>query len=818
MFGSARSLVRPRPRAVRLIVVAILTVCWSGPLLLGAEVATVFFDDKLQEIDATISLAISDGHCPGGVLWLERNGAAYHKAFGSRAIEPARESMSEDTLFDAASLTKVVATTPSIMKLIEEGKLDLAAPVSRFIPEFTGGGKETVTLRHLLTHTSGLRPGLPLAEPWTGVARAIELACAETLTTPPGTAFRYSDINFILLGEIVHRVSGQTLDVFSRDEVFRPLKMNDTQFLPPATLRPRIAPTERLQTPTNGSSKTSASTAAEVSMPEVLRGVVHDPTSRRMGGVAGHAGLFTTAADLARYSRMMLARGELEGIRLFKPETVALMTSVQTAESVPARRGLGWDIDSAYAGPRGEWLPIGSYGHTGWTGGSLWIDPFSQTFIIFLSNRNHPTEAGNVLPLRRTIGTLTAEAVRGFNFLHVPGALPAKPASAVSSRTVSRESIRRNVLCGIDVLARDKFKALRGLKIGLVTNQTGVDRRRRATIDLLQKADGVQLVSLFSPEHGIRGVLDEKVGDSRDEQTGLPIYSLYAGEKRAPGAEQLAEIDALVFDIQDVGCRFYTYISTLGECIVAAANAGKKIVVLDRPNPITGVRVEGPMLAAPRSFTAWHELPLRHGMTVGELAKLFAAERAPTANLEVIACDGWKREMWFDETAVPWTNPSPNMRSLQAALLYPGVGLLEFCNVSVGRGTDRPFEIFGAPYIDDAKLATAIAAANLPGLRVIPVRFTPNASVFKGQECKGVQFIVTDRQSFAPVDLGIVLATTLHAFYPRELKIEKLSRLLAEPATLDAIRAGKSLPEIKALWAPARERFATLRDRCLLYR
>jgi uncharacterized protein YbbC (DUF1343 family) len=224
------------------------------------------------------------------------------------------------------------------------------------------------------------------------------------------------------------------------------------------------------------------------------------------------------------------------------------------------------------------------------------------------------------------------------------------------------------------------------------------------------------------------------------------------------------------------------------------------------------------MLAAPRSFTAWHELPLRHGMTVGELAKLFAAERAPTANLEVIACDGWKREMWFDETAVPWTNPSPNMRSLQAALLYPGVGLLEFCNESVGRGTDRPFEIFGAPYIDDAKFATAIAAANLPGLRVIPVRFTPNASVFKGQECKGVQFIVTDRQSFAPVDLGIVLATTLHAFYPRELKIEKLSRLLAEPATLDAIRAGKSLPEIKALWAPARERFATLRDRCLLYR
>jgi uncharacterized protein YbbC (DUF1343 family)/CubicO group peptidase (beta-lactamase class C family) len=806
------SFLRQRPHRSRLVVLSIIGCCFLATAQAG-ELADTFFEDKLKEIDATVSLAISDGHCPGGVLWLERNGAAYHKAFGSRAIEPAREPMSEDTLFDAASLTKVVATTPAIMKLIEAGKLDLAVPVSRYIPDFTGGGKEAVTIRHLMTHTSGLRPGLPLATPWDGGARAIELACAETLTTPPGSTFRYSDINFILLGEVVHRVSGQTLDLFCRQEIFGPLKMNDTQFLPPASLRARIAPTERLKASTNG---TNGGSAANATAPEILRGVVHDPTSRRMGGVAGHAGLFTTAADLARYSRMMLGRGELEGVRLFKPETVALMTSVQTADSVPARRGLGWDIDSAYAGPRGEWLPIGSYGHTGWTGGSLWIDPFSQTFIIFLSNRNHPTEAGNVIPLRRTIGTLTAEAVRGFNYLHVPGALAAKPQSAVGSRSASRESANRNVLCGVDVLARDKFAALRGLKIGLVTNQTGVDRRRRATIDLLQKADGVQLVALFSPEHGIRGVLDEKVGDSRDEQSGLPIYSLY-GEKRAPTPEQLAQLDALVFDIQDVGCRFYTYISTLGECIVAAAQAGKKIIVLDRPNPITGVRVEGPMLKAQRSFTAWHELPLRHGMTVGELARLFVMERAPTADLKVIACEGWERAMWFDETSVPWTNPSPNMRSLQAALLYPGVGLLEFCNVSVGRGTDRPFEIFGAPYIDDARLAAAIAKANLPGLRVIPVRFTPNASVFKGQECKGVQFILTDRQSFAPVDLGIVLATTLNALYPRDLKIEKLARLLADPATLEAIRAGKSLTEIKALWAADRERFATLRERCLLY-
>ena len=374
-----------------------------------------------------------------------------------------------------------------------------------------------------------------------------------------------------------------------------------------------------------------------------------------------------------------------------------------------------------------------------------------------------------------------------------------------------------DVLDGIDVLRRDGFAALRGMKIGLVTNQTGIDRQRRTTIDLLHDAPGVELVALFSPEHGIRGVADEKVADSRDARTGLPIHSLY-GETRAPSAEQLAGLDALVFDIQDIGCRFYTFISTLGECLTAAESAGKKFIVLDRPNPITGTRVEGPMLSGPRSFTAWHELPVRHGMTVGELAKLFAAERAPKADLTVIACEGWTRGMWFDATAQPWVDPSPNMRSLTAAVLYPGVGLLEFCNVSVGRGTDRPFEIFGAPYIDDRALAVAINATSLPGLAVVPVRFTPRASVFAGKECGGVQFIVTDREVFRPLDLGIVLATALQRLYPGDLKIERLAKLLAHPPTLEAIRADETLAKVKALWAVERAAFDARREAFLLYR
>lgn len=315
--------------------------------------------------------------------------------------------MSEDTIFDAASLTKVMAATPAIMKLIEQGKVELDAPVSRYLPEFAAHGKEAVTVRHLLTHTSGLPPGLPPNPPWSGRDEALTLAEESHLAEAPGSAFRYSDINFILLGEIVRKVSGRGLNEFCADEIYRPLSMKDTGFLPVESLRLRIAPTERAEDGT------------------FLRGIVHDPTARRMGGVAGHAGLFTTASDVAKFARMMLGRGTADGIRIFESSTVNLMTTVQTPPGVNDRRGLGWDIDSPYAGPRGERFLIGSYGHTGWTGGALWIDPFSGTFMIFLTNRNHPDGKGNVVGLWSQLGTLSAEAVPDFDFEHVSGALPA---------------------------------------------------------------------------------------------------------------------------------------------------------------------------------------------------------------------------------------------------------------------------------------------------------------------------------------------------------------------------------------------------------
>jgi uncharacterized protein YbbC (DUF1343 family)/CubicO group peptidase (beta-lactamase class C family) len=685
------------------------------------------------------------------------------------------------------------------MLLVERGRVNLDSPVQWYIQEFTGGGKEKITVRQLMTHTSGFRGDIETKSDWHGRSTAIQKACEEKLESDPGTAFKYSDINFFVLGEIVQRVSHMPLEDFVTREIYRPLKMKDTGYLPPKSKMNRIAPTEVVQG-------------------KPYRGVVHDPTARHMGGVAGHAGLFFTASDLARYARMLLNEGTLDGVRIFKPETVRLMTSVQTPPSLNVRRGLGWDIDSGYSGPRGALFPLGSYGHTGWTGTSLWIDPFSRSFVIFLSNRNHPDESGNVSRVRHTLGTLAAEAIADFDFSNVPGALAARPSTR---ENVSEFKTRQNkapgahTLDGIDVLAKENFRPLKGLRIALVTNHTGHDRDRNPTIDLLKNAPGVDLKALFSPEHGIRGAKDENVEDSTDEKTGLPVYSLY-GKRRKPTAEQLQDIDALVFDIQDIGCRFYTYTSTLGLTIEAAGELGKKYFVLDRANPINGVQVQGPIMSGKSSFVGFHTVPLRYGMTIGELAQMFNAERHSKADLTVIQLQNWKRTAWFDETGLPWTDPSPNMRNLTEAILYPGIGLLESA-LSVGRGTDTPFEVVGAPFINDLKFAEELNSAGLPGVRFVPIRFTPIASVFKNKACGGVYIVLTDRDHCDVVDIGIQMAIILRHDYPEQFELDKIKHLLLDEPTLEAIKKGDALQAIHQSWAPAQKNFEQRRAKFLLY-
>jgi uncharacterized protein YbbC (DUF1343 family)/CubicO group peptidase (beta-lactamase class C family) len=741
-----------------------------------------FLPEKLAAIDSLIQDSIACHWIPGGSLWVEHRDQKYSKTYGARSLAPAIESATDDTIYDLASLTKVVATTPSIMLLAQRGKIDVEKPVAAYLPLFSGDGREKILVRHLLTHTSGLKPGIPLTTDWSGYDEGISLALAEKPVTPPGGIFTYSDVNFILLGEIVRRVDGRKLDQFATEEIFTPLGMRDTRFHPDAPLRGRIAPTEKMGE-------------------TFLRGVVHDPTARRMGGVAGHAGVFSTTADLARFARCMLGRGTLENVTLFKPETVDLMTRVQTPEEMKARRGFGWDIDTAYSRPRGKRFPRGSYGHTGFTGTWLWIDPGSRTFLIFLSNRVHPDGKGNVLETQVALGNLVAESLADTGTLQFPGGLP---------------QWKKHVLAGVDVLKKRDFEPFRGRKIGLITNHTGRDRDGNSTIDVLRGAAGLQLKALFSPEHGIRGERDESVADGKDARTGLPIYSLY-GKTRVPTDAQLEDIDTLVFDIQDIGARFYTYIATMGNCMEAAGKHGIRFVVLDRPNPINGTCVEGPIYTGEPIFTAYHALPVRHGMTAGELAKMFREERGWNLDLLVVPMEGWERSFYFDDTDLPWTPTSPNMRTLTAALLYPGIGLLETSKLSVGRGTETPFEWIGAPYIHSEELARALNQRGIFSARFSPVEFTPSSSIYSNQVCHGVRIELLMRERCNAVELGLVIASELHHLYPNDFSLDKFNTHLKFETAVEAVRRHAATDQFRALWIEELRKFQTRRAKFLIY-
>lgn len=778
--------------------------------------------EALARMDSVINDDIAKHRLPGAAVLVGRNGhVIWQKSYGSRAVEPSKEAMTADTIFDVASLTKVVATATSIMILVERGKVRLNDPVSVYIPELKDEGRDGITIEQLLIHRSGYAPDFDLRERWTGYDEAIKRLIKEPLRNPPATRFVYSDIGFIALGEVVKRVSGMPLDQFAKQNIFAPLGMNDTGFRPAASLRARIAPTEKRRGQLSYLGDTAVDIGAEGDV--WLRGQVHDPTSYRMGGVAGHAGLFSTAKDLATYCQMILNGGQLNGVRVLSALSVAEMTRPRLVSATGATRGLGWDINSSYSSNRGELFPLGSFGHTGFTGTSIWIDPASQMFVVFLSNRVHPDGKGDVGRLRGRVASIVAGAITDTSV-----AQHAREQSAnyyaETIRALQQFAPRNEgtgtsvkVLTGIDVLERDNFKPLAGMRVGLVTNHTGRNREGRQTIDVLNKAPGVKLVALFSPEHGIRGVADENISDSKDEATGLPIYSLY-GETRRPKPEQLKDLDALVYDIQDIGARFYTYISTLGYVLEEAAKAKLPVFVLDRPNPIGGVDVEGPVADSDKlSFISYHTIPTRHGLTVGELAQLFNRQRNIGADVRVIKMEGWRRAMWFDETNLTWINPSPNMRSLTEATLYPGVGLLETTNVSVGRGTDTPFETVGAPWIQGDKLADYLNQRGIPGVRFVPLRFTPKASVFKDVQCGGVNIIITDRVAFRPLLTGIEMALALRTMYPNDWKIDSYLRLLVNADTLERIKRGESAREIVASWNPGLQEFRRARAEILLY-
>ncbi len=794
---------------------------------------------QLFNIDTIVEAEIAKKQLPGAVVLVGRQGKiVWRKAYGNRALEPQVEAMTTDTIFDLASLTKIVATATSVMILVERGLIRLGDPVSRYIPEFAENGKRGITVEHLLVHRSGLIADNDIRDYEQGPEKAMENIWKLAPLNEVGSKMIYSDVNFIVLAELVKRVSGKPIDQFALENIYQPLGMKDTGYKPlerlSGTAKPRIAPTEQRGGAEQNRSREGAAKEADVVAKEAehwMRGEVHDPRSYLLGGVAGHAGLFSTADDLAIYCQMILNGGEYQGRRILSPMGIARMTEPRPSAgngSDGNSRGLGWDVYSGFSANRGDLFPIGSFGHTGFTGTGLWLDPSSQTFVVFLSNRVHPKldskKPADVSSLRGRVASVVASSIvaapLGDRTTVRRTEVSAIPQNASSPRPVVSSSSQ--TMNGIDVLKRDGFALLKGKRVGLITNHTGRDLDGNPTIDVLFKAPDVKLVALFSPEHGIRGALDqEKITNSTDEKTGLPVFSLY-GETRKPTAEMLKDIDVLVFDIQDIGARFYTYVSTMGLAMEEAAKNGKTFVVLDRINPINGTDVEGPLADGDKlSFIAYHQIPVRHGMTVGELAQLFNKERGIVwnggAELQIVRVEDWKRSSWFDETGLTWINPSPNMRSLTEATLYPGVGLIETTNVSVGRGTDTPFELVGAPWIDGRKLAEALNSAKLPGVRFVPVRFTPKASVHKDAECGGVNIIVTDRDKFEAVLTGMELAVQLKKLFSKDFAVDRFTRLLVNQKIYDAYRQGSDARALKQLWESDLEGFRAIRRKYLLY-
>ncbi|MFK7998508.1 MAG: exo-beta-N-acetylmuramidase NamZ domain-containing protein [Polyangiales bacterium] len=689
-----------------------------------------------RAIDAAVAGALAADSLPGAVVLIgDSQGTHFARAYGQRSVEPTRSRMSLDTVFDLASLTKVF-TALGVLRLVAAGRLTLEEDLGRHIPALAG-----VSAEDLLLHRAGFPAVDALGDYVTDRDTNIERILA-TERTPPG-AFRYSDLGYIALGEVIERMSGKPLDEAIRELVCEPLGLQ-------ARFRPefdeRIAPTEY-----------APRRAAEGEEPPMIRGVVHDPRAYRLGGVAGHAGLFASASDVAKVARMLLG-----GVDGFLPEALRrrMLTPVRMGE---AERTLGLD---AYDG---------GVAHRGFTGTFLHVHEGHGRFAVVLTHAVHPRAQGNAAPLRDAIRALANEVQ-----------VLAEPAE---------------LAFGIDVLRAESFRRLAGKRVGLFTHDAAVARDGQTTRRLLQ--DAVDLRLLFAPEHGLGANREGVIADERAD--GVVIQSLF-GANRDPRPEAFERFDVLIVDIQDVGARFYTYFASMHRLLRAAALAGTPVLILDRPNPLGGVRVEGPLVEpSHETFINHHPLPILHGLSAGEMARLLVAEEELDVDLEVVTIQGWSGETWRDLN-LRWVPASPNLRTLDAVELYPAVALVEGANVSVGRGTDTPFQLVGAPYVDAERLLAAVVAA---GGRGEVASFEPSARPFRGRPCHGVR-LSPDGSSLA---LGFAILGSLATH--RQFQGARTAGLLAsDTVQREALRGQAGLVES---FRPAELAFEARRVPHLLY-
>jgi len=794
----AQSVRSSRFAAIVAILAAVLLACIQsgraapvtnelGPL--GAPV-------PMHNLEAVVAAQIADGNVAGAVVAIgDASGVRERVALGQRSNGPAAEPMTEDTIFDLASLTKAVATATAVLQLAERGRLELDAPASRYWPAFADGGKAHITIRQLLTHTSGLPPGLAAQSELRGPATVFHAIGVMPPIAAPGHRVIYSDLNYVALGEVVHRVSGIGLDAWCAQNIFQPLGMRDTAFRPSHKAIPRIAPTIIR----NG---------------RWLRGKVHDPTAAALGGVSGNAGLFSTADDLARFARMLLDGGRLGDRRILQPASVAQLLTPDGSTAVEATRTLGWEVQAPLIPNRYRAPRAGLLQHLGYTGTGLWIDLVTRRFVIVLTSRLYPAERGNAMPLREAALNLvssTAPLLSGEQIAARASTMADAVISAGSRLPMAVGPVRS----GIDVLEASGFAPLAGKRVGLVTNHSGFDAQGRRTIDVLNQAPGVRLSAIFAPEHGIGTDLDARFGDTIDVRSNVVVHSLYGNSKDIPRSA-LADIDVLVFDLQDAGVRFFTYLATLGATLEAAATAHIPVLVLDRPNPMGGDLVGGPVSdTANRSLTNYVSLPLVHGMTIGELARLLNDQLHIGAALHVVAMEQYDRAMRFANTGLGWVPPSPNLRDFAALERYPDVGLIEGASVSVGRGTSAPFGMVGAPWMDGAAVARELNALDT-GATYTPIHFVPAEGPYHGRSCSGVAIHRTSALT-RPGRIGLALARVLSVRYPEHFKLEAIRTSVGSETVWAMLRDGVSLDAIEHTVIAQTDVFLSERAAYLLY-
>ncbi|MEZ4255745.1 MAG: DUF1343 domain-containing protein [Polyangiales bacterium] len=728
-------------------------------------------------VEDAVHAAMDRKELPGAVVVVgDKRGVALRRAFGRRAWIPEVEAMSEDTIFDLASLTKVLVTEPLVFRLVAEGKLRLDTKVASVLPAFGAAGKGEVTVRELLLHTSGL-PSVNALSDYVGTREeSLAKIYALPLAHRPGSTFDYSDLGYIVLGAVVETVSGERLDALASRVLFAPLGMDDTGFDVGHRSTARTAPTEI----------TDKRTGSEM----LIRGDVHDPRAFRLGGVSGHAGLFSTADDLSTFARMMLGDGQVDGVRVLPSASVAAMTEATSLPGAVVRAG-SWDMRSHYTKQRADGFSERAYGHSGFTGVSLWIDPELDLFVLVLSNRVHPDGKGDARPLAKAIADI-----------------------AVASRPRFRPTSPSTVLSGVDALRRMDFTILRGRHVGLITNASGRARDGTTTRELLARAPEVHLEVLFSPEHGLGGGEEGHVTSSTDALTGLPVRSLF-GANRAPADADLEGIDTLVFDLQDVGVRFYTYGSTMFRAMEKASERKMRFVVLDRPNPLGDLGVRCPVSELPeRTFVNYEPLPVLHGMTVGELASYLRRKHSLPIDLIVVPVDGYTHATPWEATGLPWFPPSPNLPNLTAVRAYAVTGLVEATNVSVGRGTSSPFSTIGAPWLDALKVSATLNHLGLAGIAFAPAELRATVGPHKNKSVPAVRMEGVPRE---PVRAGLALAGVLATAYPGEFALDDAAKMIRSDAIVNTLRAGKVPTEAELAQSPGCQDFLRAREDVRLY-